>query len=134
MPVLGIKTKHVYEYEGGYPLKNGKNLTKEIAREIGIAMGLPPASGNISYDSDAKMVPCDADYPNGDKYRKDTNPYYTPYIHIDSPLPPMLVFLCSCPFDKKPMSSYTINLNTLKPTKNSPIQKLLPDYIIYQLK
>jgi hypothetical protein len=61
----------------------------------------------------------------GGSCRVMLNPYYVPMICHSPPRPPMLLFVLSCA-SKGLNSHYTINLNSLWPTGNSPIQTELP--------
>ena len=108
-------------------LRSGKTLTRDIARRIGISVGLHPATGDINIDLASRRI-----VEEWGSYFEQINPYYTPHICENPPLPPMLLFFTSC-HSKPPSSSYTINLNTLIPTKNSPIQTYLPRDIINEL-
>lgn len=108
-------------------LKSGKTLTKDIARRIGIDVGLNPATGVINIDFASRRI-----VEEGESYIEQINPYYTTHICENPPAPPMLLFLISCN-SKPPRSYYTINLNTLTPTKNSPIQTHLSRDIINEL-
>jgi hypothetical protein len=110
-----------------FMLKSGKTVTREIATKIGIAVGLNPATGDINIDLASRRI-----VEEGGSYIEKVNPYYTPYICENKPLPPMLLFFNSCR-SKPPCSYYTINLNTLRPTKNSSIQTELPREIINEL-
>uniref|UniRef100_A0A6C0DK16 Uncharacterized protein n=1 Tax=viral metagenome TaxID=1070528 RepID=A0A6C0DK16_9ZZZZ len=110
-----------------FRLESGKTLTREIATKIGIDVGLNPATGDINIDIASRRI-----VEEGGSYIEKVNPYYTPYICENKPLPPMLQFFTSCN-SKSPHSSYTINLNTLRPTKNSPIQTELSREIINEL-
>ena len=106
--------------EEGIPLKSGKMLTREVAEEIGRAVGLDMT--RKADDDETLGVEKVSDNKGGyDVVHR--NPIYRPYIYKKSPLPDMLVFISSSPGSA---SSYTINLNTLKPTGNSKIQKEIP--------
>ena len=65
--------------------------------------------------------------------RANLHPYYNAWIDHNLPTPPMLQFLNHCP-SKGQYSAYTINLNTLRPTKNSPIQIEIPEDIKAMLR
>lgn len=128
---LGILQLDVFE--GGYMLKSGKKLTVEDVRIIGKEAGLDTDTGVerkkgwvTEYDEDGEI--CGG-------YLKHFNPLYQAYISIKKPLPPMLIFLSSdCANYAATRSAYTINLNTLQPTRNSPIQKAIPEYIEAKLQ
>jgi hypothetical protein len=102
----------------GYVLPSGKILTREDALLIGENAGLKNSRvGDTVYLKQECPV-------TGDMMVVEQNPIYRPFIDENNPLPPMLQF-----FTGICKSSYTINLNTFKPTCNSPIQKGVPEYI-----
>jgi hypothetical protein len=106
--------------EGGFTLPSGKVLTREDAELIGKLAGLD--TSRKSDDDETLNVEKVPDNEGGYNV-VHRNPVYRPYIYKKLPLPPMLVFISSSPGNA---SSYTINLNTLKPTGSSKIQKELP--------
>ncbi len=132
MPREGRNTKHISHYTNGYVLKSGKTLTREDAELIGKEAGLDTArveDDNIEYLK-PEWINC-SEFGGG--WLIHNNPVHRPYIDENPPTPPMLQFLSSSPCDLEGLptkSAYTINLNTLKPTKNSPIQKEIPEYIL----
>jgi len=102
----------------GFILKSGKKLMYEDAILIANHVGLnTDHSTKFEYEYIEDCTVC-------------KNPVYTPHIDSNEPLPPMLQFLRS---DGIPRSEYTINLNTLEPTRNSPIKKAIPEYIRIKL-
>jgi hypothetical protein len=106
----------------GYAIRPGIVLTREDALLIGKNAGLQTSrTGDIVYLKEECPI-------TGGIMVVEQNPIYMPYIDDNNPLPPMLQFFISCP-GAIPKSSYTINLNTFKPTYNSPIQTGVPEYI-----
>jgi len=147
MPAVGRNTHPLSYFEGGYLLKSGKMLTREDANLIASEAGL---NTDHSLDKQYERIP---EYSDSGKicgsYIKQHNPVYTPYIDHNEPLPPMLQFFSSQIISNKFLSdlisggsakpecegsSYTINLNTLKPTRNSPLQKEIPEHIRIKLQ
>jgi hypothetical protein len=106
----------------GYTLKPGIVLSYEDAVLIGENAGLGSSrTGGIVYSKEECPV-------TGDMMVVEQNPIYRPFIDENKPLPPMLQFFTSSP-GVIPKSGYTINLKTLKPTRNSQLQTEIPEYI-----
>ena len=120
-----------------YTLPSGKELTREVALEIGLNAGLDTSwrdeasreSEVITIIEDGKMV---------DRYLTEKNPIYRPYILDVASRPPMLLFISSSRNDASgnptQKSAYTINLKTLSPTGPSRIQTSVPMAIRSALK
>jgi len=133
MPALGRNTFPLTA--DGYVLPSGKTLTREDARLIGDSAGLQcsipddhpdwmlhPSTGERVFMSSHIKI----DHPDGGTVTVERFPVYRPFIDENKPLPPMLQFFTT---GLKPTSSYTINLNTWRPTRNSPIQTCIPKHI-----
>jgi len=119
---------HISEFEGGYPLKSGKRLTREDAEIIGREAGLD--TSRKSSDDESLNIEKVSDGEGGYTVVHN-NSVYRPYIYEKAPLPPLLIFISSSPTMKP---RYTINLNTLKPTGNSEIQFGISEYIRLKYK
>jgi hypothetical protein len=131
MPREGRNTHHISHYKNGYVLKSGKTLSQEDAELIGKEAGLDTT--RVGDDNVEYLKPEWKSSEYAGAWLTHNNPVYRPYIDENPPTPPMLQFLSSSTFDLEGLptkSAYTINLNTLKPTKNSPIQKGIPECIL----
>jgi hypothetical protein len=126
MPRPDRNTLPMTNFRDGFTLKSGKKLSVEDAYLIGEEAGLLTRRKADHKDSSTtEWILCPV---TGDRVLIQTNPIYIPYIDNNEPTPPMLQFISSCN-GSICKSSYTINLNTLKPTANSPIKKEIPEYI-----
>ena len=120
--------RRISEFEGGYPLPSGKSLTEEIAKKIGREAGL-----NVDNWESLQIEKIPEYNESGECCGHDikfSNPTYIPFIDTKEPLPPMLQFIPNTPYG----SAYTINLNNLKPTRNSPNQTTISNEILKLIK
>ena len=122
----GLSIDEKMASEKRYVLPDGELLNKEEA--ILFARGHPLSSSEgatidetlSGEDLDTALI-----YYYGESCRVKLHPYYVPMICHSPPRPPMLIFLLSC-VSRPRNSEYTINLNSLWPTGNSPIKTEIP--------
>ena len=120
-----------------YTLPSGKELTREVALEIGLNAGLD-TTWRGEDEREREVISIIEDGQIVERYSTEKNPIYRPYILEGAPKPPMLLFISSSPNDASGnpthKSAYTINLKTLSPTGASPLQTSVPMAIRSALK
>lgn len=120
-----------------YTLPSGKELTRQIAQEIGLNAGLD-TTWREEAEREPETITITEDGEMVERYRTEKKPVYRPFIIDVAPKPPMLLFISTSHNDisgnPTQKSAYTINLKSLYPTSASPLKTFIPMHIRSALK
>jgi hypothetical protein len=116
----GLSIEDKMACEKRYVLPDGELLNKEQAIKFAAAEGVTFDETLSSEELEAALLSY-----YGEACKAMLRPYYIPMICHSPPRPPMLIFSLNCSARSR-NSEYTINLNSLWPTGNSPIQTEVP--------